>query len=122
MSNIQEYISPYAEQVYNDALLSNNDLVDEIVANHLPAEREELEFEEEVPPTVTHSKALKALHILRRYKEEDVANGDLGENFSTLLRELQAEEQGITSKQHSSKRQRTLEGLFIPRNRELGAK
>ena len=112
--NIREYISPYAEQVHDDALLSGDDLVDEIVANHSPAEEEEPELEDALPPPITHNEALKALHILRRYKEENVANSDSGGNFSTLLRELRAEERDITSKQHGSMIQRTLYGFFTP--------
>jgi hypothetical protein len=115
--NIREYISPYTEQVYDDALLSHDDLVDDIVANHSPAEKEEPEFEEALLPAITCSEALKALHILRRYKEENV---DLEGNFSTLLRELRAEERNITSKHHGSMTQCTLEGFFTPRNGELG--
>jgi hypothetical protein len=56
--NIQEYISLYAKQVHDDALLSSDDLVDEIVANHSLAKEEELEFEETLPPAITHNEAL----------------------------------------------------------------
>jgi hypothetical protein len=115
VSNIREYISPYAERVHDDTLLSSNDLVDEIVANHSLAEEEELEFEEAQPPTITHNETLQALHVLRCYKEENVTDSDSDRIF---LRNLQAEERDIISKHHSSKIQCTLESFFTPRNTE----
>src|SRR5947209_2243256 len=96
-------------------LVMNHDLIDEIVANHSPSEEEELEFNEEaIFPAITHNEALKALHILRRYKEENAANDNSGGNSSALLREIRAEERDITSKQHGSRIQCILESFFTP--------
>jgi hypothetical protein len=58
---------------------------------------------------ITHNEALQALHILRRYKEENVTESDSDRDF---LRNLRAEERDIISKQHGSKIQCTLESLF----------
>jgi hypothetical protein len=67
--NIREYISPYTEQVVDD---SPNTFVNNIIAQYTQAEinSEEEELVEELPP-IMHKKALQALHILRRYKEQN---------------------------------------------------
>jgi hypothetical protein len=86
--NIHDYISPYAEQVTDNC---PEDLVDDIVAQYTQEEIEE-EGEEEVLiplPLVTHEEALNALHILRRYEEENQYNG------LELLRQLQLHERDI---------------------------
>jgi hypothetical protein len=104
--NVQEYISPYAEQVEDTC---PDDLVDQIVANYSLTE-EETETEEdsvEPKPPVSHNEALQALHLLRRYNEENTY-GD-GE----LLRMLRKQDREISARLQGSCKQVSLDQWFI---------
>jgi hypothetical protein len=104
--NIHDYISPYAKQVTDNF---PEDLVDDIVAQYTQEEIEE-EGEEEVLiplPLVTHEEALNALHILRRYEEENQYNG------LELLRQLRTHEREISTRLISSKKQGRLDQWVV---------
>jgi hypothetical protein len=93
--NVREYISPYAERVEDTC---PDDLVDQIVANYSLAEEEETEAEEDlVEPklSVSHEEALQALHLLRRYNEENTyGDGELLRMLRKQDREISARLQG----------------------------
>ena len=68
VSDVREYISPYAEQVEDTC---PDDLVDQIVANYSLAEEEVEERLVEPKPPIVYKEALYALYILHYYKEEN---------------------------------------------------
>ncbi len=66
--NINDYISPYAEQVIDDC---PETLVDDIIAQYtqINAEVDKDKGEVVVQELVKYNEALSALHILQRYEE-----------------------------------------------------
>ena len=104
VSDVQEYISLYAERVEDTC---PDDLVDQIVANYSLAEEEEAEEHPAEPkPPVAHKEALQALHLLRRYNEENTY-GD-GE----LLRLLRKQDREISARLQESCKQVRLDQWF----------
>ena len=109
ISDVREYISPYAEWVEDTC---PNDLVDQIVANYSPAEEEEAEehYIESEPP-VAHEEALHALHLLRRYEEENTYGN------VELLRLLRKQEREISARFQESHKQVRLDRWFMGENK-----
>jgi hypothetical protein len=94
---VREYISPYAEPVEDTC---PDDLVDQIVANYSLAEEEEVEERLVEPePPVVHEEALRALHVLRRYEDEN-ANGNV--ELLKLLRKQDREIKARLQESHKS--------------------
>lgn len=104
--NIHDYISPYSEQVDDDC---PDDLVDEIVAQYTQTTAEVEEDEELVLPlpAVTHNEAIQALHMLRRYEEENICSN------IEFLRVLRSYEREISTRYYSSRQQVTLDRWFV---------
>src|SRR6266536_4638090 len=104
--NINDYISPYAEQVIDDC---PETLVDDIIAQYtqINAEVDEDEGEVVVQELVKHNEALSTLHILRRYEEQNQF-GNLD-----LLKVLRYQEREISSRLFKSREQVTLDQWFV---------
>jgi hypothetical protein len=101
MPNVQNYISPYKEQVIDDC---PEDIVDEIVGQYTQRKIKEDDGPPvEPPPPILHEDALCALHTLRRYKEEN-QYGNI-----KLLRMLRSHEREISSRCFNSREQTRLD-------------
>ena len=103
--NIHDYISPYSEQVIDDC---PETLVDDIVAQYTQINTEDEDNEEVViQEPVKHDEALDALHILRKYEEQN--------QFGNLdfLKVLRSHEREISSRLLQSREQVTLDRWFI---------
>jgi hypothetical protein len=106
-SNVRDYISPYIEKVFDQA---PDNLVDDIVAHYIQQDVVDSDEEEAIvvpPPPITYEEALKALHTLRRYEEEN-KYGDL-----ELLRKLRQHERSIGERFFTSKQQVKLDRWFL---------
>jgi len=104
--NIYEYISPHNERVEDDC---PEDLVDEIVAQYTQSQEVEEEEAEPIVPlaSVTHEEALRSLHILRRYEEENK------DGNTDLLRMLRRHEREISNRAFQLREQVTLDRWFL---------
>jgi hypothetical protein len=98
------YISPYSgawsEQVDDSGDL--NDIVDDIVAQSIQQEvdeeEEEGQFLREPLLRISHHEALQALHVLRRYEEENkLSSGDFLRALRQFERDLGARYTGSLS-------------------------
>ncbi len=105
MPNVQNYISLYKEQVIDDCL---EDLVDEIVGQYTQQEIEEDDGPAvEPPPPILHEEALRALHTLRQYEEENQHSN------IELLRMLRSHKREISSRCFNSREQTRLDRWFL---------
>jgi hypothetical protein len=107
VSDVQEYISLYAEQVEDTC---PNDLVDQIVANYSLAEEEAEECIAEPNPPIAHDEALLALHVLRCYEEENAYRN------VELLKLLRKQDKEINVRLQESHKQVQLDRWFIREN------
>lgn len=105
--DVQEYLSLYAKQVEDTCL---NDLVDQIVANYSLAKEEAEECLVEPKPPITHNKVLHALHVLRRYKEENAYRN------VELLKLLRRQDREINARLQESHKQVRLDQWFAKEN------
>ena len=107
--NVQEYISPYIEKVQDNC---PDDLVDEIVTQYTHIQEDDEEEDEPIIPPlpVTHEEVMSALHILRRYEEEN-KNGNLD-----FLHQLRKQEREISRCLLKSKQQIRLDHWVLDDN------